>query len=710
MDRNIKKIYGSSLLSFMENSEPVVAMRRGLLLCIPFFIIGAFCTMFTSFPIEGYQQWLQTFGDGWLYHLLMLGAKVTLGSVTLYVILAVSYSYAAMTNSDEAGIYMLMSMGVYLFFTQENIEEFSFAVFDSNWLFTGLLVTMCSCAIFRKFHSISKKHWGKRHQAGMDMHLGNALAGMAPVLGVALIFIMVKMLMTAVGLDFHNIGSVVMMRLFEAVGTGIVGAVLFIFLIHIMWFFGIHGSNMLYMVAEELFEKGMLENIDAVMAGGEATHLFTKTFFDVFVLMGGSGTTICLLLALLFKKQKKDKVLFKISILPALFNINEIVLFGLPVIFNPVMLIPFVLVPLAMLVVSSLSVAAGLVPIPFVQVAWTTPVLFSGYLSTGSISGTILQVVLLFIGTMIYLPFIRISETYYNKLLINNIQNLKEEMMECEEVGETIDLHKGARSKRDIVKMLTRDLRAAIKNGEIMLYYQPQVTSDETVYGVEALLRWKHPAAGFLYPPLVIELARQDGRLDELGLMIIEKAAAGLEHLGKIVNRPIHMAVNISPVQFESDTFCSEVEAILKKYDFGECILCFEITEQMALSTTAIVSERIERLKKDGIPFHMDDFGMGHSSMKYLQNNEFEAVKLDGSLVRQMMQNDRSQNIISGIQQMALPLKYELIAEYVETEVQREKLRELGCHIYQGALYSWAVPMEELEVFLEKYHACKKES
>jgi len=131
--------------------------------------------------------------------------------------------------------------------------------------------------------------------------------------------------------------------------------------------------------------------------------------------------------------------------------------------------------------------------------------------------------------------------------------------------------------------------------------------------------------------------------------------------------------------------------------------MCFEITEQMALATSGVVPERMLRLKKNGIVFHMDDFGMGHSSMQYLQDNEFEAVKLDGSLVKHVLDNERCQTIIAGIYQMADSLNYELIAEYVETEEQRQKLEALGCCIYQGYLYSPAVPMDKLEVFLEKY-------
>lgn len=702
MKKSIKKLYTNNLLSHMENNEFIVAMRRGLLLCIPFLIMGSFCIVFTSFPVPEYQEWIKKAFDGMLYDSVTWIHDATMGSITLFVVLGISYSYGSQADREELGFYILTSVVTYIVFAQEGAEDVS--IFDSTWLFTGIIVTISSCLLFRKFLEISRKSIRNKYRNGVDVEFHNTVLVIIPAICVVLIFAVIKMLFAlGIGVNIQNIGFFLMMELFAVIGTGVLGSVIFVFLIHVMWFLGIHGSNMLSMVSEKLFEAGMLQNMEAVANGGEATHIFTKTFFDVFVLMGGSGATLCLLLALFLRKKKKDKMLFKVSVIPALFNINEIVLFGLPVVFNPIMVVPFIFVPLVLMGISAACIYLGIVPVPMVQVTWTTPLFFSGYLSTGSIAGVILQLLLLIVGAVIYMPFIRISEYYYDKLLQKNMDGLKAEIIECEQKGEHIDLKAGPRSKRDIVKMLTKDLRMAVENGEIMLYYQPQITSEDSVYGVEALLRWKHPVAGFLYPPLVIEIARQGHILDEMGILLIEKAAKDLQYLADKISKPIHMAVNISPVQFESDTFCDKVIDILNRYDFKGSVLCFEVTEQMALATTEIISERIERLKNAGIPFHMDDFGMGHSSMKYLQSNEFQAVKLDGSLVRQMLDNDRSQNIISGIQKMANPLNYELIAEYVETAEQREMLKSLGCNIYQGALYSWPIPMEELEAFFKKY-------
>lgn len=710
MAGKMKKVYSSSLLTKMESNVAIAAMRDGVLLTIPFLLVGSFCIVLTSLPLDSYQVWIRTVLDGILYQIIMWLYNATMGSISLVLILGISYSYGQqkkLEGKEELAFYMLTSISAYIVFAAESIEQISLSIFDSTWMFTAIIITLSSCRLLEGFSQCYSRFRKQSQGNSVDKDFKSTMYAIAPIVSTLLIIALVKLFfLTVAGNNVQNIGTKLSLALFEKVGTGLAGSILFIFLIHIMWFFGIHGSNMLSSVSDNMFEAGMIENIQLVANGGEAVHIFTKTFFDVFVLMGGSGATLCLLTALLFsKKNTTDRKLFGLSIIPSLFNINEIVMFGLPVIFNPVMIVPFILVPMLTFFTSATAMTIGLVPIPHTQVSWTTPVFLSGYLSTGSWRAVLLQLFNIAFGSYVYIRFMKLANHYYDSLLERNIENLKKDMIAAEEKGEQVNLKTYGKGLHETVKVLTKDLRKAIVENEIRLFYQPQVRSDNTVYGVEALLRWEHPIAGFIYPPMIIEIAREDGILDELGIIIIDKASKTLEYLAKKAKHPIHMAVNISPVQFENPLFCERVKYILNKYDFMECTLCFEVTEQMALSSSRIVSERINELKQAGIPFHMDDFGMGHSSMKYLQSNEFEALKLDGSLIRQMMQNERSQNIISGIQQMATPLNYELIAEYVETEEQKEALRKLGCQIYQGTLYSWPIPLEELEKFLKLHNA-----
>lgn len=709
MRENLAKSKLDKICSWLDGNLLITALRRGLILAIPFFLIGSMALVFANFPIPAYLTFIRTFADGFFLNVIYWVYFGTMGILSLILIATISYSYAHLADPSNVGLYPTCCLVSYVVFTIEDVNDLKLSIFDSTWLFTAMLVTLGCCALLRFLLKISRRWHDRHYHEGIDLDFQSIVTSLLPIISCVLAFLFLKLLLFWVtgSSSLQNIGAVLAKDLFGKVGTGAGGAVLFIFLIHFLWFFGIHGSNLLSMVSDGMFEAGMATNIAAVAAGNMPPVLFTKTFFDSFILMGGSGATICLLLALLIgTKRGNSKRLFRLSIFPSLFNVNELVLFGLPVVFNPIMLIPFILVPLVLLGTSAGAMALGLVPFCSQTVQWTTPVLFSGWLSTGSWTGAALQAVNIAIGTAIYLPFIKLSEKYYSGLLKRNISTLKEQILQREESGNLTSLHSNDyRDLHEVIKLLTADLRHALANRKIGLYYQPQFRSDGTLYGVEALLRWNHPSAGFLYPPLVVELAREEGLLCQMGYQIIETASCALQRLAKETRYPINLAVNISPLQLEDPAFCDKVRDILHRYDFKECYLCFEITEQIALSSTPSIQSRIQELRALGIPFHMDDFGMGHSSMIYLQNNEFAAVKLDGRLVRDMINNKRSQEIIGSIQRMSHSLNYDLIAEYVETEEQQKTLETLGCHIYQGYLYNSALPLPELEKYLRQKNA-----
>lgn len=141
------------------------------------------------------------------------------------------------------------------------------------------------------------------------------------------------------------------------------------------------------------------------------TVIYSKSFMDIFVFIGGCGAALCLILALLIAAKKShNRKLGKVAGVSVLFNISEIAIFGFPVIFNPVMFVPFILTPLVFVLTGTFAMTMGLVPYVTRSLEWTVPVIFSGYEATGSVAGSVLQIVNLVIGTLIYIPFIRYSE------------------------------------------------------------------------------------------------------------------------------------------------------------------------------------------------------------------------------------------------------------------------------------------------------------
>ena len=181
------------------------------------------------------------------------------------------------------------------------------------------------------------------------------------------------------------------------------------------WFFGINGPAVANTVFSPILKVLTMENVEALQAGLPLPNIFTGPFTDFFTTFGGGGSTLSLVIVmLLFCKSKRITQLGKLSIVPGIFGINEPIIFGLPIVLNPILIIPFIGVPLLNLVLSTVVTNMGLIPYTTgVSLPWTTPIIFSGYLSTGSIMASVWQVALLLIGCVVYFPFIKILDKQY---------------------------------------------------------------------------------------------------------------------------------------------------------------------------------------------------------------------------------------------------------------------------------------------------------
>ena len=199
-------------------------------------------------------------------------------------------------------------------------------------------------------------------------------------------------------------------------GGGLGGTLLLVFGIHIFWFFGIHGGNVMDSIMVSAFGENLIHNTSQYAlnhdAFNEQLDIISKGFLDTFVFMGGAGTSLCIIIAvLIIARSRYMRSIAKMGGVFALFNMNEIMLFGFPVILNPILLIPFLLTPLTITLVSWSAMSLGLVARVVTEVHWAMPPLISGYLATGGhLSGSILQVINIAAGILIYLPFIRLMD------------------------------------------------------------------------------------------------------------------------------------------------------------------------------------------------------------------------------------------------------------------------------------------------------------
>jgi diguanylate cyclase (GGDEF)-like protein/PAS domain S-box-containing protein len=247
---------------------------------------------------------------------------------------------------------------------------------------------------------------------------------------------------------------------------------------------------------------------------------------------------------------------------------------------------------------------------------------------------------------------------------------------------------------------MEEDLRHAIKAEEFVLYYQPQLDSAGTI-GAEALIRWNHPRRGILAPGDFIPLAEETGLILPLGDWVLETACAQLAAwAAHIPMANLTLAVNISAVQFCQPEFVDQVLAVIQRTGANPRKLKLELTESMLVENVEETIVRMKTLKAHGVEFSVDDFGTGYSSLNYLRRLPLDQLKIDRAFVRDMMADIQCEVIAQTIISLGHALGLSVIAEGVETESQRDHLEELGCHSFQGYLFSRPLPLNEFELFL----------
>jgi EAL domain-containing protein (putative c-di-GMP-specific phosphodiesterase class I) len=416
---------------------------------------------------------------------------------------------------------------------------------------------------------------------------------------------------------------------------------------------------------------------------------------------GGCGATVCLLLALLLADRSRSNRELALSAAPmALFNINEVLVFGLPVVLNPILLLPFVLAPVVALLIAYGAAVSGWLPLSDRAVVWTTPVFFSGYLVAGSWRGSLIQAVILAVGTGIYLPFVRLADNLRQRQASFMLRELTATFKENEKTGaENAYLNRGD-NLGIIAKSVINQLLLDIEHQEIPVLYQPQINRLGVIVGAEALLRWKF-AGEPVYPPLAVALAKEDGCYDRLTWRIMEEACEGARYFRDSLNRHFRVSVNITSEQLNDPVFIQQGIAMANRLGLNEN-LAFEVTEETNLRDFQFISQHIEVLRACGILMYIDDFSMGQTSLDYLQDNGFSYVKLDGGLVKQIAENPRSREIIGSIVTLGKNLDFQVVAEYVENEKIRDILLELGCHYFQGYLISPAATKERVKELYEE--------
>ncbi len=680
----------------------IAAIRKSLISLIPVLLVGAFSLTIKAFPIDAYQNFLTNFLDGFLLRLFDVVYLSTFGFLSLFTCLSIGYYYALSHPSVKGGATIgcpLASISSFLILT--GLNNLSTDTLGPKGMFIAIIASLGASWLF--CFILSRKKGKMLLADGADANLNNALKMILPLAVTIIAFAVVNdvILLISKSSNVHDLLQDGFTGMFARIGSEFIAGLLFVFISSILWFFGIHGSDVLEGVALSVFSPDKITtNINLIQAGQAPTEIFSKQFFDVFVLMGGCGSAICLLLALLiFSKRKSNSNLAKMAAFPMLFNINEIMVFGLPIIYNPIMLIPFLSVPLVCFMTSFLAMKTGLVPLVTSPVEWTTPVILGGYMATGSVMGSLLQLLNIALGILIYRPFVKKFDEEKMENFKEDYERLVDILQKRELSREDFALTELGGADGEFAKSLAAEIEYALEKNKIEVYYQPQYNFDGDCFGAEALLRYQLENVGFVYPPLVIELAKESGKLQLLEQYVFEKACEDSTVLWQMSRKKIKISINVSGSSIQSKEFEEFLIELADNYNC-ENPLCIEITEQTAIVFDDELKNRIKRLKDAGYMFAIDDFSAGNTSLQFLQENLFDIVKLDGSIVQNCLTSERSNEIIKMIIELSKNLGFNVIAEFVSSEEIRDLLALAGCTLYQGWLYSPAIKYAELENIL----------
>jgi cellobiose PTS system EIIC component len=399
------------------------ALRDGIILTMPLIIVGSIFLILGFLPIPGYEDFMaRTFGDAWLTKLLYpVGA--TFDIMALIAGFGIAYRLAEKYNVEplSAGA---ISVAAFLLatpyevpFLAEGAKEavmvggaIPSALMGSKGLFVAMLIAMLSTEIYRY---IIQKNIVFRLPDGVPPAVSKSFVALIP--GAIVIFVVWILRIIVENTDFqslHNVVGEILGKPLGVLGGSLIGSLVAVFLVQLLWSCGLHGASIVGGVMGPIWLAATDANRLAFQDGAsELPNIFTAQFFDLFVYIGGSGATFALVLMMLLRARSQQmKQLGRLAFGPGLFNINEPITFGMPIVMNPLMIVPFVLAPLSLVIVTYIAMSTGLVARPAgIAVPWTMPPIIGGYLATGGkISGAVLQLVNFLITFAIYYPFFRL--------------------------------------------------------------------------------------------------------------------------------------------------------------------------------------------------------------------------------------------------------------------------------------------------------------
>lgn len=382
-------------------------VKDAMIMSMPLLIIGSVFLLFSSLPIPGYSEFMtEIFGNGWGNKLTIV-TDATFGLIGFLLLITVPYYYCKIENTDPI-FPIVLSISSFFVLTEIIDGMISIEWFGSQGMFFNIIL---SIVVTRLYIFLYDKNTGPKMPDGVPPGVVQSFASLVPILLILSSMLILRILIEFLG--FESLQSLVFTIIqvpLLYLGSTLPALLIAETLGQLLWFTGLHGNAIVNGVMNPAWIALSADNLAQTQAGLEPLNIVTKQFKEIYLQMGGSGSTLPLAILLATSKSKQLKTLGAIVLPASLFNINEPLIFGLPIVLNPMFFIPWIINTPIAAIISYFSMNSGLVALTSgLAIPWTTPVLISGYLVSG-ISGTLLQVVLLIIGFAIYFPFFKVYE------------------------------------------------------------------------------------------------------------------------------------------------------------------------------------------------------------------------------------------------------------------------------------------------------------
>lgn len=401
------------LAAWIEANKYISAIRRAFVMMMPYIMVGSMFLMIEAFPLPAYQTFMaNTFGENW-GATITLPLNATFSIMAIFVAFLVGQQLAKQFELDDISVGFWSLVAFLILTPYGTIPEIGSAIpltwLGSRGMFVAIIVGLYTSGLFKLF--IDKKIYIQMPD-GVPPEVIRAFQSLLPGLVITVGAFITRLLINETPYTtLHNLIYTVLALPLVVLGTSFFGAILTVVAISILWSVGINSGSMVNGFVRPFWLENQTQNMEALQTGQPLPNIITEQFFDI-IWMGGAGATLSLLLAIFFfAKSKHVRGIGALSLAPGIFNINEPILFGLPVILNPVMLIPFNIVPIVFVITQYTAMSIGLVSKPIgVLFPWPTPALISGFLTVGDITGTLMQLFNLVLGAFIYLPFLKIID------------------------------------------------------------------------------------------------------------------------------------------------------------------------------------------------------------------------------------------------------------------------------------------------------------